>query len=276
MWRGISDFANSTCVVICWDSDPELVMDGIHAPPAARIVSSASGAAGLYFGTTALGRREMSAPEAKGTECNRAALMERVGPRAWEPAWLGAPVRDGGPDQVRGIASWEYRDGAQSLWFITGPVGTVHRIDTTAGTRSAPVAERTLGEFLPESCNARMLPYQLYVHERGPADRKPELLVASEACGYTPKDSFARIFHRPIARGGAWEVLNLPTVTSVGADRSNEAAVRWIETSPFASPRRVLRDDGHEQHSRFTDGPGLPVPAAVALSHPHRDRIANR
>jgi hypothetical protein len=78
-----------------------------------------------------------------------------------------------------------------------------------------------------------MLPYQLYVHQRGSADTNPELLVASEACGYTPRDSFARIFHRPIARDGAWGVVNMPTVTSVGADRSNEAAVRWIETSPF-------------------------------------------
>jgi hypothetical protein len=225
VWRGIYNFGDSGCVVICWDSDPEVVMDGVDAPPAARIVSSASGSAGLFFGTTALGRGRCLA-EGKGEQCNRAALMERVAPRTWETAWLGAPVRDGGPDQVRGIASWKYRDGAQSLWFITGPVGTVSRIDSTAGARSAPVAERTLGEFLPESCNARMLPYQLYVHER-------ELLVASEACGYTPRDSFARIFHRPIARDGEWEVLNLPTVTSVGADRSNEAAVRWIETSPF-------------------------------------------
>jgi hypothetical protein len=232
VWRGIYDPADTACDLICWDSGPELVMDGIHGPPAARIVSSATGETGLYFGTTALGLARCGA-DSKGEDCNRAALMERVGPQAWEPAWLGSPARDGGPDQVRGIASWEYGDGAHALWFVTGPVGTVYRMDTTGGTRSAPVAERTLGEFLPESCNARMLPYQLYVHQRGSADMNPELLVASEACGHTPRDSFARIFHRPIALEGAWGVVTIPTVTSVGADRSNEAAVRWIETSPF-------------------------------------------
>jgi hypothetical protein len=232
VWRGTYDPAATTCDVICWDSRPEVVMDGVHAPLAARIVSSTSGETGLYFGTAALGSRRC---RGKGEECNRAALMERVGPNAWKPAWLGSPVTDGGPDQVRGIASWEYQNGARSLWFVTAPVGTVYRIDTTGGTRSDPVAESTLGEFLPESCNARMLPYQLYVHQRGSTDMNPELLVASEACGYTPRDSFARIFHRPVARDGAWGVVTMPTVTSVGADRSNEASVRWIETSPFDS-----------------------------------------
>jgi hypothetical protein len=71
--------------------------------------------------------------------------------------------------------------------------------------------------------------------QRGPPDTNPELLVASEACGNTPRDSFARIFHRPVARGALWGLVNMPTVTSVGAHRSNEAAVRCIETSPFDS-----------------------------------------
>jgi hypothetical protein len=47
--------------------------------------------------------------------------------------------------------------------------------------------------------------------------------------------TFSRIFHRPVARGALWGLVNMPTVTSVGADRSNEAAVRCIETSPFDS-----------------------------------------
>lgn len=241
VWRGLYDFADTECDVICWDAGPEVVMDGIDGPPARRIISSASGDAGLFVGTTAVGNgrcRDGNNPD----ECNRAALMERVGPRTWEPAWLGVPVKDGGPDQVRGIASWEYEDGARSLWIVTAPAGAVYRIDISAGpmgtsaaTRSAPVAERTLGAFLPESCNARMLPYQLYIHQRDAADMHPELMVASQACGYTPTDGFARIFHRPVARDGAWGVVDMPTVKSVGSDRSNEAAVRCIETSPFDS-----------------------------------------
>jgi hypothetical protein len=231
VWRGVYDPADTECQVICWDAAPEVVMDGIQGPPARRIISSASGDAGLFFGTTAVGSGRCRDGNNPG-ECNRAALMERVGPRAWEPVWLGAPVKDGGPDQVRGVASWEYEDGARSVWIVTAPVGTVYRIDTSAGTRSAPVTERTLGEFLPESCNARMLPYQLYVHS---PDTNPELMVASQSCGYTPRDGFARIFHRPVARDGAWEVDNMPAVKSVGPDRSNEAAVRCIESSPFDS-----------------------------------------
>jgi hypothetical protein len=230
-WRGIYDPSSTECDLICWDPEPEVVMDGINAPPAVRIVSSESGKAGLFFGASAF--RNRGCRDEGRLECNRAALMERVAPRVWEPAWLGSPVKDGGPNQVRGIASWEYEDGDRSLWFVTAPVGAMYRIDRTAGTKSAPVAETTLGEFLPESCNARMLPYQVYVHQRGPADMNPELLVASEACGNTPRDSFARIFHRPVARDGAWGVFNMPGVTNVGLDRSNEASVRWIETSPF-------------------------------------------
>jgi hypothetical protein len=239
VWRGIYDRTNPSCRLICWDATPEVVMDGRAGPAARRIVSSASGPAGLFFGTTAAGSGRCRS-EGDEAWCNRAALMERVRPGVWEPAWVGSPVKDGGPDEVRGIASWEYDDGGQSLWFVTAPAGTVYRVDVSAGTiaarpgmRSEPVLERTLGRFLPEACNARMLPYQLYVDQRVPDGASPELLVASQGCGYTPRDSYARIFHRPVARDGGWSVLDLTSVTNVGADRSNEASVRCIEASPF-------------------------------------------
>lgn len=231
VWRGVFDPGAAGCDLICWDAEPEVVMDGIQAPSAIRIVSSTSGPARLSFGTLATsGRRCRGLDESM---CNRAALMQRVAPGAWEPAWIGDPIDEGGPDQVRGIASWDHDDRSGSLWFVTGPVGAVYRIDTTAGTASAPVVETTLGDLLPDACNARMLPYQLYVHQRRPTDANPELLVAFEACGTTQRDSFARIFHRPVAPGGTWGALDMSSVTNVGADRSNEAAVRWIETSPF-------------------------------------------
>ena len=234
-WRGVYDPAAPGCVVICWDATPEVVMDGIDAPAATRIVSSTSGDAGLLFGTVANQTTRCRVENRR--DCGRAALMRRVAPGSWEPAWLGTPVDQGGPDQVRGIASWEHDGGTRSLWFVTAPVGTVYRIDTTAGVESAAVAETTLGELLPDACNARMLPYQLLVH-RG------ELLVAFEACGQTPQDSFARIFHRPLSPQGTWSSLDMPTVTNIGADRSNEAAVRWLETSPF---------DNHDLYFGTTD-----------------------
>jgi len=233
VWRGIYDPAGTECNLICWDSEPEVVMDGTHAPSATRIVSSESGPAGLYFGTVASTGRGCRGEDELA--CNRAALMQRVGPGAWEPAWLGSPVNEGGPDQVRGIASWEYDDGSRSLWFVTAPVGTVYRMDTTAGTTSTPVAEATLGEFLPDACNARMLPYQLHVYQRGPDDVNPELLVASETCGSTPQDSFARIFHRPVTRVGSPE----------HADR-DECRSRSFQRSLGPLDRNVsLRQRGH-------------------------------
>jgi hypothetical protein len=230
-WRGVYSPANTRCDLICWDPEPEVVMDGIQAPSARRIVSSTSGAAGLYLGTVATEGRRCLLDGV--VVCQRAALMQRVAPKVWEAVWVGRPVDDGGPDQVRGITSWTYADGRYSLWFVTTPRGTVFRIDAKAAARSAPRAEISLGELLPESCNARMLPYQLHVHQRAPADKGAEVLVASQTCGFTPRDSFARIFHRPVGRRGTWRVMNMPTLTDVGADRSNEASVRWIETSPF-------------------------------------------
>ena len=235
VWRGRYDPGNTACSLICWDAAPEVSLDGIQAPVAARILSSDAGENGLFFGTGAY--ESGKCPDANKLSCHRAALMQRVAPKTWTPVWLGPPVQEKDADEaVRGISSWKYPGGAVSLWFITIPKGAVYRVDALSGGRSEPVVEARLTDLIPEPCNARILPYQIYIHRQGSGDANPELLVASESCGTSIRNSVARIFHRPVSGGSAWSYLEMPELTyAYEGSRANPAAVRWIQTSPFDS-----------------------------------------
>ncbi|HEX7133430.1 MAG TPA: hypothetical protein VF228_12695 [Iamia sp.] len=231
-WRATYDPADDGCRLLCWDAEPEVVMGRDGAPPAARIVSSAGGPDGLLFGTTAAGIGRCPGLD-EDAGCNRAALMRRAERGIWEPAWLGTPVRDGGPEHVRGIASWAGDDGTSSTWFVTAPDGIVHRTDATGRSPEPAIEEITLGTLLPEACGERMLPYQLYIQEHDGGEGSPRLLAASQSCASSPPDVIGRIFHRPVTTSDSWAVVDLPTIAQVGDDRANEAAIRCIETSPF-------------------------------------------